>query len=198
MISIFIVLLILLSVKDIKYNFDQSNLKDSTKFLLNITPQMIFSWLFRGGVILLLTKFHLLEHNISDTYQIIVRSITIVTMHAITVNQINLKIKSNLTKFNDYWKILKKELILIASASTILTLFVILVANRYYPELDYLVVYSGGIIAILSALNLPVASVFNQNKSYHSFVVYSVGSITLFSSFCTGPKFEVNYFICAA
>lgn len=180
-ISIFISLLILLSLKNIKYDFDPSKLIDSTKFLLNVTPQMIFSWLFRGGIILLLINFHLLEDNISDTYQIIVRSITVVTMPAIILNQINLKQKSNLTKFNDYWKILKRELILIASASTILTLFIIVLANRYYPELDYLIVYSGGIIAILSALNLPIASVFNQNKSYQSFVVYSVGSITLFS-----------------
>jgi hypothetical protein len=163
----FLVFSILL-FKSFKLTWNVENLKDQAGFILNIIPQMLYSWLFRGGVLIILLTFGI-NLNASD-YQIVVRLISIISMPAIIINQVLINEKTSQDIGSYSWNEVLKESFLV-SISIIVLSYISISIFEMGTKIPYFLVL---IICLSNSLSLSVGTVFNQHKSSFSWKVYAI------------------------
>lgn len=171
----------------LKWNYE--NFNDQIGFILNIMPQMLYSWLFRGGILIILLIFNI-GLNASD-YQIVVRFISIISMPAIIINQVLINDKTSKEIETYSWKNLLRESLTV-SISIIIVLFALVFISELSIIIPYYLVL---IVSFSNSLSLSVGTLFNQHKSSVSWKVYTVGLCAIILSLLFEQNLDVRAII---
>ena len=189
---IFLIFLFLILKEDfinIKIDFNK-NVIESFKFLINISNQMIYSWLFRGGLAVLFLSFGFIDNDITVEFQLIARTATLLGAVTIIFNQIRFKNRLDI-KSENYFKNLINDYKFI-SFNIVIMFFVILFFSSlvYFNFLNYPNGFNNKLIIIsfflfcLNSIDSPISIILSLNNNLILFYKYLLSIIlVLISSF---------------